>query len=78
MRSPIQKYVIDKVREKRQAIGMSQEKLSIALGFESQGYISKIESNSESYDDHYNIDHLNEMAKIFNCSSKDFFPEDPL
>jgi len=57
---------------------MSQEKLSIALGFESQEYISKIESSSESYDDHYNIDHLNEIAKIFKCSSREFWPEKPL
>ncbi|MEO6705429.1 MAG: helix-turn-helix transcriptional regulator [Ginsengibacter sp.] len=76
MRSPIQQYIIDRVREKRQAKGMSQEKLSIALGFESQGYISKIES--QNYDDHYNIDHLNEIAKIFNCSSREFWPENPL
>lgn len=73
MRSPIQQYIIDRVREKRQAIGLSQEKLSIALGFESQGYISKIESNN--YDDHYNIDHLNEIAKIFKCSPREFWPE---
>ena len=78
MRSPIQQYIIDRVREKRLAIGMSQEKLSIALDFESQGYISKIESSSGSYDDHYNIDHLNEIAKIFKCSPKDFFPVVPL
>lgn len=76
MRSPIQQYIIDRVREKRQAKCMSQEKLSIALGFESQGYISKIES--QNYDDHYNIDHLNEIAKIFNCSSREFWPEKPL
>jgi len=78
MRSPIQQYIIDRVCEKRQAIGMSQEKLSIALGFESQGYISKIESSIESYDDHYNIDHLNEIAKILKCSSREFWPEKPL
>lgn len=76
MRSPIQQYIIDRVREKRQAIGMSQEKLSIALGFESQGYISKIESTS--YDDHYNIDHLNKIAKLFKCSPREFWPEIPL
>lgn len=76
MRSPIQQYIIDRVREKRQAKGISQEKLSIALGFESQGYISKIES--QNYDDHYNIDHLNEIAKIFKCSPREFWPEEPL
>jgi transcriptional regulator with XRE-family HTH domain len=76
MRTSIQQYIIDRVREKRKAIGMSQEKLSIALGFESQGYISKIES--QNYDDHYNFDHLNEIAKIFDCSSREFWPDKPL
>ncbi|MGN6602443.1 MAG: helix-turn-helix domain-containing protein [Ginsengibacter sp.] len=76
MRTPIQQYVIDRVREIRLEKGISQEKLSIALGFESQGYISKIES--KNYDDHYNIDHLNEIAKIFGCSSREFWPEKPL
>ena len=76
MQTPIQQYIIDRIREKRLEKGMSQEKLSIALGFESQGYISKIESSK--YDDHYNIDHLNEIAKIFECSSREFWPEKPL
>jgi hypothetical protein len=48
------------------------------LGFESQGYISKIESTNPKYDDGYNINHLNEIAKILKCSPKDFWPEIPL
>ena len=76
MPSPIQQYIIDRVREKRREINMSQEKLSMALGFESQGYISKIESSK--YDDHYNIDHLNQLGKILQCSPRDFWPENPL
>jgi transcriptional regulator with XRE-family HTH domain len=74
MRTLIEQYIIDRVREKRVEQGMTQEKLAIALGFESQGYISK----SESYDDHYNIDHLNEIAKIFKCLPREFWPEEPL
>lgn len=78
MRTAIQQYIIDRVREKREQIGMSQEKLAFTLGFESQGYISKIESTSENYDDSYNVNHLNEIAKILNCSPRDFWPVDPL
>ena len=78
MRTAIQQYIIDRVREKREQIGMSQEKLAFTLGFESQGYISKIESTSENYDDSYNVNHLNEIAKILNCSPRDFWPENPL
>lgn len=78
MRTAIQQYIIDRVREKREQIGMSQEKLAFTLGFESQGYISKIESTSENYDDSYNVNHLNEIAKILKCSPRDFWPENPL
>lgn len=28
-------------------------------------------------DKSYSIDHLNELAKIFKCSIKDFFPDTP-
>lgn len=78
MRTAIQQYVIDRVREKREQIGMSQEKLAFTLGFESQGYISKIESTSENYDDSYNVNHLNDIAKILKCSPRDFWPENPI
>ncbi len=78
MRTAIEQYIIDRVREKREEQGMSQEKLAFELGFESQGYISKIESVSPNYQDSYNVNHLNEIAKILNCSPKLFWPEKPL
>jgi transcriptional regulator with XRE-family HTH domain len=78
MRTLIEQYIIDRVREKREAQGVSQEKLAFALGFESQGYISKIESVSPNYDDSYNINHLNEIAKILMCSPTEFWPDAPL
>ena len=78
MRTLIEQYIIDRVREKREEKCMTQEKLAFALGFESQGYISKIESVSENYDDSYNVNHLNEIAKVLKCSPKDFWPENPL
>ena len=59
-------------------MGITQENLAFSLGFESQGYISKIESTNPNYDDSYNINHLNEIAKILKCSPKDFWPEMPL
>lgn len=78
MRTLIQQYIIDRVREKREQICMSQEKLAFTLGYESQGYIRKIESTSVNYDDSYNVNHLNEIAKILKCSPRDFWPENPL
>ena len=78
MRTQIEQYIIDRIRERREILGISQENLAFSLGFESQGYISKIESTNPKYDDSYNISHLYEIAKILQCSPKDFWPEIPL
>ncbi|WP_232373111.1 helix-turn-helix transcriptional regulator [Pinibacter aurantiacus] len=42
----------------------------------SEGFIGNIEN--PNYRDKYNIKHLNELAKIFKCSPRDFLPEKPL
>ena len=78
MRSVIDQYVIDQVRGLRKKMKISQEKLAYAIGFESKGYIGKIESKSPKYVDTYNISHLNIIAKILECSPKDLMPDKPL
>jgi transcriptional regulator with XRE-family HTH domain len=78
MRSEIDQYIIDKVREIRTNRKKSQEDLAYALGFESTGYIGAIESKSPERTECYNSKHLNILAKLFNCSPKDFWPEKPL
>lgn len=75
VKTPIQWYVIQKVREKRLEIEMTQLQLSLELGF-SEGYVGKVES--KNLPDHYNIDHLNKLAKIFKCSPQDFMPKKAL
>ena len=75
MRSKIDIYVIDRVREMREAAGMSQEELSEKLGFRSNGFVGQVES--AKYSKRYNIQHINKCAIIFNCSPKYFLPEDP-
>ncbi|HEV7783335.1 MAG TPA: helix-turn-helix transcriptional regulator [Chitinophagaceae bacterium] len=76
MRSEIEQYIIDKVREIRLSKKVSQAAIAYGLGFESTSYIGEIESSKNA--DAYNIDHLNEIAKILQCSPKDFWPEQPL
>ena len=76
MRSAIDSYVIDRVRERRLELKVSQEDLSMMAGFESDGFVGQAES--PNYDKKYNIDHLNEFAKILNCSPRDFLPENPI
>jgi transcriptional regulator with XRE-family HTH domain len=75
VKSKIDRYVIDKVKEKRLEKNFSQAGLAYELGV-SVGFIGKIESSK--YPSHYNIDHLNQLAKILGCSPQDFLPAKPL
>ena len=76
MKSKIDIYVIDKVREMRIAHNMSQEELSIAAGFRSNGFVGQAESHN--YKKRYNMQHINKFARIFTCSPKDFLPDLPI
>lgn len=73
-KSPIDWYVVSEVRKLREAKGMTQEDLSIHLG-RSTGFIGQIESTKNRAK--YNLKHLNELAKLFNCSPRDFIPKEP-
>ena len=73
--SEIEKFVIDKIRVMRQERKMSQEKLSLAIGL-SHSFVGNVESPKQH--DKYNLNHLNSIAAVFNCSMKDFFPDRPL
>ncbi|SDX00289.1 Helix-turn-helix [Hydrobacter penzbergensis] len=68
-------YVIEKVKKRRLELGVSQAGLADALGM-SVGFIGKIES--PNYPTHYNLKHLNDIAKVLKCSPQDFFPKRPL
>lgn len=70
MQTKIDLYVIDRVRELRLENKYTQESLSYALGY-SSSFISQFENS----DCAYNVEHLNELAKVFDCSPKDFLPD---
>jgi transcriptional regulator with XRE-family HTH domain len=72
MKSPIDLYVINKVRERRLELNVSQAALANELDV-SLSFIGKAESNK--YPTHYNIKHLNVLAKILECSPQDFLPK---
>ena len=67
-------YVIEKVKERRIELKMSQAILAFRLGV-SYGFIGQVESIN--YPAKYNINHLDKLAAIFNCSPKDFLPDKP-
>jgi transcriptional regulator with XRE-family HTH domain len=75
MKSRIDQYVINKVKERRLAKGMSQLTLASKLGM-SSGFIGKVENRK--YPSHYNLKHLNKLAKILECTPKDFLPDTSL
>jgi len=75
VKSKIDQYVINQVKEKRVERSLSQADLAYELGM-SVGFIGKVES--VKYSSHYNIKHLNDLAKILKCSPQDFFPKKPI
>ena len=74
-KSKIDLYVIARVKEKRLEKQLSQADLAFELGM-SVGFIGKVESHK--YDTHYNLKHLNDLAKILKCSPQDFLPKKPM
>ncbi len=75
MITKIDKYVIQRVREERLAKGMSQAKIAFELDVPTS-FIAMIESGK--YEKKYNVAHLNELARIFECAPKDFLPNEVL
>jgi len=73
--SAIEQYVIDCVRRKRMEQGMSQKELAYELDL-SIGFIGDVESPKSRAK--YNLNHINKLAGIFNCSPRDFLPEQKL
>lgn len=75
VKSKIDQYVINQVKEKRLALNLSQADIAYELDM-SVGFIGKVESSK--YTSHYNIKHVNDLAKILKCSPQDFFPKKPI
>lgn len=73
--SKIEQYVIDEVKRRRVAKGISQRNLAYMLDV-SIGFIGNVEN--PRYRAKYNIAHLNELAKALDCSPQDFLPTKPL
>lgn len=75
MISEIELYIIEKVKEKRIDSGLSQLALSQKLEM-SDSFVSHVESPKRRAK--YNVNHINELAKVFSCSPKDFLPSEPI
>lgn len=75
MKTRIDIYVIERVKEKRIEKNLSQADLAYELEM-SVGFIGKVESSK--YPAHYNLKHLNDLARILKCSPQDFLPKKPI
>ena len=73
--SPIEQYVVDKVKSKREEKNWSQKELAYEMNL-SIGYIGDIENPKRRAK--FNLDHINELARVFKCSPRDFLPDKPL
>jgi len=73
--TPIEKFVIQAVRDMREKSGMTQADLAEVLNV-SPGFIGKIESPKHTAK--YNLSHINKLSRFFDCSPKDFLPSRPL
>ena len=71
----IEKHIIEKVKLMRKERGLSQLELSQKLDL-NDSFISHVESTSKRAK--YNINHLNQIAKILNCSPKEFWPDESM
>ncbi|UEG53436.1 helix-turn-helix transcriptional regulator [Mucilaginibacter daejeonensis] len=74
VKSDIETYVIMRVKEMRESAGLSQSELALRLDV-SNGFIGQAESSKSPTK--YNLNHLNKLAVVFDCSLKDFMPEKP-
>ena len=75
LKTDIEAYVINKVKEKREQSNLSQSELAVRLNV-SNGFIGQAESSNSPTK--YNLNHLNSLAIIFKCSIKDFIPDQPI
>ena len=75
MKSEIEQFVIDKVKQFRVSKGFSQSDLADLLDV-TPGFIGQVES--PKYDAKYNLNHINSFSQIFNCKPSDFLPDEPL
>lgn len=72
-KSPLELHIVEVVKMKRKHLKESQEDIAKVLGV-TVGYIGQIES--KKLKSMYSYDQLNELAKYFKCSPKDFMPEE--
>lgn len=75
MKSAIEWYIVQEIKRRRKSKKWSQQYIADCLNV-SREYIKNIENPNDS--SAYNVDHINELAKIFGISPRELWPEKPL
>ena len=73
MKTAVDLYAIKMVKKTREERKYSQESLSFALEFDGS-FISQFENGKATY----NVEHLNNIAKILKCSPRIFLPAEAI
>ncbi|MEQ3219778.1 helix-turn-helix domain-containing protein [Butyricimonas virosa] len=73
-KTSLELYAMRIVKDKREAAGISQRQLSMDMNLD-MGAVGKVEDENDPAK--YNINHLNALARYFNCDLWDFFPDEP-
>ena len=72
MLTKIEQYVIDRVRDRRNQLGLTQDDLAIKSGY-SSGFIATVEAGKK--EKKYNLNNLLAFAKAMKCSPRFFLTE---
>lgn len=71
----IELYVTEAIKKRRKVKNISTRALSVSIGLE-ESFVGLVENPKTRTK--YNLNHLNEIAKILDCSLADFLPPSPL
>lgn len=72
MKSQFEMCVVELVKSKRQSQNISQKELAFLMDL-SIGFVGRVES--PKFPAKWNLDHLNKLAEVLECSPKDFIPD---
>ena len=72
MLTKIEQYAIDRVRDRRNQLGLTQDDLAIKSGY-SSGFIATVEAGKKGKK--YNLNNLLAFAKAMKCSPRVFLQD---
>jgi len=75
LKSDFEMYIINQVKKIRLEHDLKKVDIAIVLNV-TKGFITQVES--PNYSIKYSLDQLNKLAEEFECSPKDFMPDEPI